>query len=86
MLPRRAKTRTHPRRATANPRPRLSRTPLTLARLPPLCPPVQIVAPGDSLTVPGEGLCGGELVLCFEIIFPTTLSMEQKKKIKALGM
>ena len=47
---------------------------------------VQIVAPGDSKVVPGEGICGGELVICFDITFPKTLSMEQKKKIKQLGM
>ena len=44
------------------------------------------MAPGDSKVVPGEGICGGELVICFEIIFPKELSMDQKKKIKALGM
>ena len=49
-------------------------------------PVTKIVAPGDSKVVPGEGICGGELVICFELIFPTTLSLDQKKKIKALGM
>jgi len=49
-------------------------------------PVTKIVAPGDSKVVPGEGICGGELVICFELVFPKTLSMEQKKKIKALGM
>ena len=47
---------------------------------------VQVVAPGDSQVVPGEGICGGELVICFDILFPKTLSMKQKKDIKALGM
>jgi len=49
-------------------------------------PVTKIVAPGDSKVVPGEGICGGELVICFELVFPTTLSLDQKKKIKALGM
>lgn len=47
---------------------------------------MQIVAPGDSQVVPGEGICGGELVICFDLVFPKTLTPEQKKKIKALGM
>jgi len=49
-------------------------------------PVTKVVAPGDSKVVPGEGICGGELVICFEIIFPKTLSMEQKKTIKGLKM
>lgn len=49
-------------------------------------PVTKVVAPGDSLVVTGEGICGGELVLCFDLLFPKTLTMEQKKKVKALGM
>lgn len=49
-------------------------------------PITKIVAPGDSKVVPGEGICGGELVICFDVTFPKTLTVEQKKKIKALGM
>lgn len=49
-------------------------------------PVTKIVAPGDSQVVPGEGICGGELVICFDLVFPKTLTPEQKKKIKALGM
>ena len=32
-------------------------------------PVVKIVAPGDMITVPGEGLVGGDLVLYFDIAF-----------------
>ena len=46
----------------------------------------QIVAPGDMLTVPGEGLVGGDLVIYFEIQFPKTLTPAQKKTIKGVGM
>ena len=49
-------------------------------------PVVKIVAPGDMITVPGEGLVGGDLVLYFDIAFPKTLTPEQKKAIKAVGM
>ena len=49
-------------------------------------PVTQVVAPGDSLNVPGEGLEGGELVLCFDVKFPKSLTLEQKNKIKALKM
>jgi len=45
-------------------------------------PVTQIVAPGDSLTVPSEGICGADLIICFEIVFPTTLTPEQKKVLK----
>ena len=41
------------------------------------------MAPGDSQVVPGEGICGGDLVICFEITFPKTLTPDQKKNIKA---
>ena len=46
-------------------------------------PVTQVVAPGDSKIVPGEGLCGADLVICFEIKFPATLTVEQKKTLKA---
>jgi DnaJ-class molecular chaperone len=46
-------------------------------------PATQIVAPGDSLTVPGEGICGADLIICFEVTFPSTLTVEQKKTLKA---
>ena len=46
----------------------------------------QIIAPGDSKTVPGEGFNGGELVICFDVTFPKTLTPAQKKTIKGLGM
>jgi DnaJ family protein B protein 13 len=49
-------------------------------------PVTKVVAPGDSKVVPDEGICGGELVICFDIVFPKTLTIEQKKKIVALGM
>jgi len=49
-------------------------------------PVTKVVAPGDSQTVPGEGICGGELIICFDILFPKTLTPMQKKQIKALGM
>ena len=45
-------------------------------------PVTQIVAPGDSLTVPGEGILGADLILCFDVEFPKTLTMEQKKAVK----
>ena len=46
-------------------------------------PATQIVAPGDSLTVPGEGICGADLIICVEVTFPSTLTVEQKKTLKA---
>lgn len=49
-------------------------------------PVTKVVAPGDSQVVPGEGICGGELVICFDIQFPKTLTPAQKEKIKALRM
>jgi len=49
-------------------------------------PITQIIAPGDSKTVPGEGFNGGELVICFDVTFPKTLTPAQKKTIKGLGM
>jgi len=49
-------------------------------------PVTKIVAPGDSQIVPGEGITGGELVICFDIQFPKTLTPEQKKKVKQIGM
>jgi len=49
-------------------------------------PVTQVVAPGDTLTVPGEGLDGGDLVIYFEIAFPKTLTPAQKKTIKGVGM
>ena len=49
-------------------------------------PVTQIVAPGDMLTVPGEGLVGGDLVIYFDITFPKTLTPAQKKTIKGVGM
>ena len=45
-------------------------------------PVTQIVSPGDSKTVPGEGISGADLIICFDISFPTTLTMEQKKALK----
>jgi len=45
-----------------------------------------VVAPGDSKVVPGEGLNGGELVLCFDVEFPKTLTPAQKKTIKGCQM
>jgi DnaJ family protein B protein 13 len=45
-------------------------------------PVTQVVAPGDSLAVPGEGILGGDLLLCFEVQFPKTLTLEQKKALK----
>ena len=53
------------------------------------CPsslPAQVVAPGDMVTVPGEGFNGGDLILYFEIAFPKTLTPAQKKTLKGLGM
>lgn len=44
----------------------------------------QVVSPGDSKTVPGEGILGADLIICFDIKFPTTLTMEQKKALKKL--
>jgi DnaJ family protein B protein 13 len=49
-------------------------------------PVTKIVAPGDSQVVPGEGINGGELVICFELVFPKTLTPAQKKAIKAVAM
>ena len=46
----------------------------------------QVVAPGDMLTVPGEGFVGGDLVIYFDIQFPKTLTPAQKKSIKAVAM
>ena len=43
-------------------------------------PVVKIVAPGDMINVPGEGLVGGDFVL-YDIAFPKTLTPEQKKAI-----
>ena len=45
-------------------------------------PVTQVVAPGDSQVVPGEGICGADLVLCFDVKFPATLTPEQKKVLK----
>lgn len=49
-------------------------------------PVTQVVAPGDSTTVPGEGIAGGDLIICFDVQFPKSLTPEQKKAIKALAM
>jgi len=49
-------------------------------------PVTKVVSPGDSQTVPGEGICGGDLVICFDILFPKTLTPAQKKAIKAVDM
>jgi len=49
-------------------------------------PVTQVVAPGDMLTVPGEGFVGGDLVIYFDIQFPKTLTPAQKKSIKAVAM
>lgn len=49
-------------------------------------PVTQVVAPGDSMTVPAEGILGADLVICFDIQFPKTLTPEQKKTIKGLDM
>jgi len=46
----------------------------------------QVMSPGDTQTVPGEGILGGELILCYDLKFPKTLTPEQKKAIKAVGM
>jgi len=46
-------------------------------------PVTQVIAPGDSQTVSGEGILGADLIVCFEIQFPKTLTMEQKKVIKS---
>lgn len=46
-------------------------------------PVTQVVAPGDSQTVSGEGILGADLIICFDIVFPKTLTMEQKKTLKA---
>ena len=50
------------------------------------CAMPQVVSPGDSQTVPGEGICGGDLIICFDILFPKTLTPAQKKAIKAVDM
>jgi len=47
-------------------------------------PVTQVVSPGDSKTVPGEGICGADLILCFEIEFPATLTVDQKKVLKGV--
>jgi len=46
-------------------------------------PVTQVVAPGDSQVVSGEGILGADLIICFDIVFPKTLTMEQKKTLKA---
>jgi len=46
-------------------------------------PVTQVVAPGDSQVVSGEGILGADLIICFDIVFPKTLTMEQKKVLKA---
>ena len=43
----------------------------------------QVVSPGDAKTVTGEGINGANLIICFEIEFPPTLTPEQKKVRKA---
>ena len=50
-------------------------------------PITQVIAPGDETVVPGEGMpteAGGkgDLVLQFDIRFPTTLSIAQKAALK----
>jgi len=47
-------------------------------------PVTQVVAPGDSKTVRGEGILGADLIICFSIKFPATLTMEQKKGLKGI--
>jgi len=42
-----------------------------------------VVAPGYTKTVPGEGMGGGDLVISFDIKFPTVLSLDQKSLLKA---
>jgi len=49
-------------------------------------PVTQVVAPGDSQTVPAEGILGGDLVICFEVTFPKSLTPAQKKAVKAIAM
>jgi len=49
-------------------------------------PVTQVVAPGDSISVPSEGLVGGELVLCFDVKFPKSLTPAQKNTIRQLKM
>lgn len=49
-------------------------------------PVTQVVAPGDAQIVTGEGILGGDLIICFDVVFPKTLTPEQKKAIKALAL
>jgi DnaJ-class molecular chaperone len=66
--------------------PAARRTPLTRVAPREMRVMRQVVSPGDSQTVPGEGICGGDLVICFDILFPKTLTPAQKKAIKAVDM
>lgn len=42
----------------------------------------EIISPGYSFTVPGEGICGADLIICFDIKFPMTLTPAAKMTLK----
>jgi DnaJ homolog subfamily A member 2 len=44
----------------------------------------EVIIPGDKKTIPNEGINKGNLIIVFDIIFPTTIQSHKKGKLRKL--